>query len=553
MAEETKVLLINDNDATRHDLETVLSFVGEQVVSASSANWHSTITEAVSKPQQVCLALINDCQQLDTLQLLKDLHAWEPGLPFVLIGEQQLPERLDADLQSRITATLSEALTHQPLLDAIHKSKLFHEHYNRLRDFGGVRDYNMFRSLVGRSDPIQRVRHMMGQVANTEVSVLITGESGTGKEVVARNLHLNSARADKPFVPINCGAIPRELLESELFGHEKGAFTGAISSRVGRFELADGGTLFLDEIGDMPLTMQVKLLRVLQERSFERVGGVKTIQTDVRILAATHKDLEKMIDEGEFRQDLFYRINVFPIEMPSLRERATDVPLLLNELITAMEAEGRGSVRFNSGAIASLCRHNWPGNVRELANLVERMAILYPHGIVGLEDLPKKFLHLSDQEINEASLSATSLSQNSPSENSSTAAQSVVPIQGLSSSVSSSSGSGSPGFLPPDGGSLLPLHGLDLKEYLANLEKDLIEQALDDSGGVVARAADRLHIRRTTLVEKMRKYQLQRRQTEAGEGAESESESESKLESEDQQKADAASSSHEDPDQAASA
>ena len=551
MAEETKVLLINDNDATRHDLETVLSFVGEQVVSASSANWHSTITEAVSKPQQVCLALINDCQQLDTLQLLKDLHAWEPGLPFVLIGEQQLPEQLDADLQSRITATLPEALSHQPLLDAIHKSKLFHGHYNRLRDFGGVRDYNMFRSLVGRSDPIQRVRHMMGQVANTEVSVLITGESGTGKEVVARNLHLNSARADKPFVPINCGAIPRELLESELFGHEKGAFTGAISSRVGRFELADGGTLFLDEIGDMPLTMQVKLLRVLQERSFERVGGVKTIQTDVRILAATHKDLEKMIDEGEFRQDLFYRINVFPIEMPSLRERATDVPLLLNELITAMEAEGRGSVRFNSGAIASLCRHNWPGNVRELANLVERMAILYPHGIVGLEDLPKKFLHLSDQEINEASLSATSLSQNSPSENSSTAAQSVVPIQGLSSSVSSSSGSGSPGFLPPDGGSLLPLHGLDLKEYLANLEKDLIEQALDDSGGVVARAADRLHIRRTTLVEKMRKYQLQRRQTEAEVGAESESES--KLESEDQQKADAASSSHEDPDQAASA
>jgi sigma-54 specific flagellar transcriptional regulator A len=558
MAEDTKVLLINDNDATRHDLETVLSFVGEQVVSASSANWHSTVTEAVSKPQQVCLALINDCQQLDTLQLLKDLHEWEPGLPFVLIGEQQLPEQLDADLQSRITATLPEALTHQPLLDAIHKSKLFHEHYNRLRDFGGVRDYNMFRSLVGRSDPIQRVRHMMGQVANTEVSVLITGESGTGKEVVARNLHLNSARADKPFVPINCGAIPRELLESELFGHEKGAFTGAISSRAGRFELADGGTLFLDEIGDMPLTMQVKLLRVLQERSFERVGGVKTIQTDVRILAATHKDLEKMIDEGEFRQDLFYRINVFPIEMPSLSERATDVPLLLNELITAMEAEGRGSVRFNSGAIASLCRHNWPGNVRELANLVERMAILHPHGIVGLEDLPKKFLHLSDQEINEASLSATSLSatslsENSPLENSNTAAQSVVPIQGLSSSGSSSSGSGSPGFLPPDGGSLLPLHGLDLKEYLANLEKDLIEQALDDSGGVVARAADRLHIRRTTLVEKMRKYQLQKRQTEAEAGAESEAEAESELQSEEQQKPDVASSSHEDPDQAASA
>ena len=172
--------------------------------------------------------------------------------------------------------------------------------------------------------------------------------------MVARSLHLNSNRADKPFIPINCGAIPSELLESELFGHEKGAFTGAISARVGRFELADGGTLFLDEIGDMPLNMQVKLLRVLQERSFERVGGVETIQTDVRIIAATHKDLEQMIRDEKFREDLYYRLNVFPIEMPPLRNRSEDVPLLLNELITSLESERRGSVRFNSGAIDSL-------------------------------------------------------------------------------------------------------------------------------------------------------------------------------------------------------
>jgi len=325
---------------------------------------------------------------------------------------------------------------------------------------------------------------MMGQVANTEVSVLITGESGTGKEVVARNLHLNSSRADKPFVPINCGAIPRELLESELFGHEKGAFTGAISSRAGRFELAEGGTLFLDEIGDMPLNMQVKLLRVLQERSYERVGGVKTMQTDVRIFAATHKDLEAMIERGEFRQDLYYRINVFPIEMPSLRERPEDIPLLLNELITVMEAEKRGSVRFNSGAISSLRRHPWLGNVRELANLVERMAILYPHGIVGVNDLPKKFRHLSDSEISQSSVEFNSDN---------------VAVDSAAESKH-------------DGDPLLPLNGLDLKEYLANLEKDLIEQALDDSGGVVARAADRLNIRRTTLVEKMRKYTLMKKQ-----------------------------------------
>ena len=339
----------------------------------------------------------------------------------------------------------------------------------------------MFRSLVGTSAEVQRIRQIMGQVADKEVTVLITGESGTGKEVVARNLHMNSRRAGKPFVPINCGAIPPELLESELFGHEKGAFTGAIATRVGRFELAEGGTLFLDEIGDMPLPMQVKLLRVLQEHCYERVGGTRTIHTDVRIFAATHKNLETMIDAGTFRQDLYYRVNVFPIEMPALRERADDIPFLLNELISRLEHEKRGSVRFNSSAIASMCRHPWPGNVRELANLVERMAILHPHGIVGVHDLPPKFRHLADEEI----VSMESL-----------------PV--LQAPPPSDPKVGSPQ-------ALLPLNGLDLKEYLANLEKDLIEQALNDSGGIVARAADRLNIRRTTLVEKMRKYDMQRK------------------------------------------
>jgi len=486
MVEETKILLITDEENNRREFETVLAFLGETVVSASSIDWHVRASEATAKPSDFSLALIGNCSKSAVGELLCDLHRWEEGLPFVLVGQVDLPEHFDADITSRITATLGKKLSYQPLLDSLHKAKLFHEHYNRLRDFDGVKDFNMFRSLVGNSDAIHRVRHMMGQVANTEVSVLITGESGTGKEVVARNLHLNSARADKPFVPINCGAIPRELLESELFGHEKGAFTGAISSRAGRFELAEGGTLFLDEIGDMPLNMQVKLLRVLQERSFERVGGVKTLQTNVRILAATHKDLEAMIDLGDFRQDLYYRINVFPIEMPSLRERAEDIPLLLNELITILEADKRGSVRFNSGAISSLCRHPWLGNVRELANLVERMAILYPHGIVGINDLPNKFRHLSDQEIAQVTSDAAT-------------GNTVVNVTSNSAPKT-------------DTETLLPLNGLDLKEYLANLEKDLISQALDDSAGVVARAADRLNIRRTTLVEKMRKYNLQKKQ-----------------------------------------
>ena len=335
----------------------------------------------------------------------------------------------------------------------------------------------------------------MGQVANKEVSVLITGESGTGKEVIARNLHLNSSRAEKPFVPINCGAIPRELLESELFGHEKGAFTGAIAARIGRFELAEGGTLFLDEIGDMPLSMQVKMLRVLQEKTFERVGGVATIDTDVRILAATHKDLEVMIEQGGFRQDLYYRLNVFPIEMPPLRQREEDIPLLINELISIMEAEKRGSVRFNSAAIASLRQYPWPGNVREVANLIERMAILYPHGIVGLNELPENFRN-PVKEVPGSDVEELAAQQ---------AADSVSIRESVLESAQAT---------------MLPPQSLDLKEYLATLEKDLIDKALKDSGGVVARAADRLNIPRTTLVEKVRKYSLHKKSGESSQDSE---------------------------------
>ncbi|MEQ8407174.1 MAG: sigma-54 dependent transcriptional regulator [Gammaproteobacteria bacterium] len=479
MTENPKILLIDDNIETRRDLTTILNFLGEQATVGSSADWAEQVATE-SDPQDFCAAMIGRCDLVSLTQLLSQLYEWEPGLPFILLTDQPVPGNLPSELHSRITAALEGNFSYQPLLDALHKAKLFYDNYHRLREVAGIRDYNLFHSLVGNSKCVQKVRNMMAHVANKEVSVLITGESGTGKEVVARNLHLNSARAEKPFVPINCGAIPRELLESELFGHEKGAFTGAVAARAGRFELADGGTLFLDEIGDMPLSMQVKLLRVLQERSFERVGGVQTIQTNVRILAATHKDLEQMITAGQFREDLYYRINVFPIEMPPLRDRTGDVPLLIHELISIMEKEERGSVRFNSAAIRCLTEYDWPGNVRELANLVERMAILHPHGIVGVNDLPEKFR--GDELIEGERLD-----------------DAIVPPlkQGVGEEC-------------PD--SLLPLNGLDLKEYLSNLEKDLISQALEDSAGVVARAANRLHVRRTTLVEKMRKYNLVRGQ-----------------------------------------
>ncbi len=329
--------------------------------------------------------------------------------------------------------------------------------------------------LIGNSNAIERINLMIDQVSDTNASVLILGDSGTGKEVIARNIHAQSSRSKKPFIPINCGAIPADLLESELFGHEKGAFTGAISSRQGRFELAEGGVIFLDEIGDMPLPMQVKLLRVLQERCYEKVGSNKSIKTDVRVIAATHRRLEDLIAEGEFREDLFYRLNVFPIEVSPLRERRSDIPLLIHEMISRIERENRGSVRLSKKAIAMLQQYEWPGNVRELANLIERLAILFPHGVVDSKDLPEKYQApgaiTQDMETGE---------------------DDPAPLQ-QGTDLSE-----------------LPSDGIDMKKYLTDIEIALIEQALSKTNNVVARAATMLNMRRTTLVEKMRKYEIER-------------------------------------------
>ena len=338
-----------------------------------------------------------------------------------------------------------------------------------------------FQDFVGTSQSAVEVRELMAHAAERDVTVLITGESGTGKEVVARLLHQASHRADWPFVPINCGAIPAELLESELFGHEKGAFTGAISHKTGRFELAHGGTLFLDEIGDLPFAMQVKLLRAIEHKSFERVGGTHTKNADVRIVAATNLDLESKMASGEFREDLYYRLNVFPIELTPLRERSDDLKMLIDVLVARIEQEQGLTVRFSMDAIALLESLPWPGNVRELANLLQRLAIQYPNSLVRVEDLPKKYSNAQRNSSTPTSIASEQVEHRQLGE---------TPI--ARDEV------------------LLPVNGLDLKDYLTRLERSLIQQALDDTNSVVARAADRLHIRRTTLVEKMRKHGLAR-------------------------------------------
>ena len=340
---------------------------------------------------------------------------------------------------------------------------------------------------TGKSEAVVRLRRLIDQVAAFDTTVLVLGESGTGKEVAARAIHQQSPRRDGPFVAINCGAIPPDLLESELFGHEKGAFTGALSARKGRFEMAEGGTLLLDEIGDMSLPMQVKLLRVLQERSFERVGGGQTIRCNVRVIAATHRNLEARIAEGQFREDLFYRLNVFPIEMPALRERLDDLPVLVQTIADQLARTGRGAVRFAEEALQALRAYAWPGNVRELTNLVERLAVLHPGGLVRVQDLPARYR--GDYSLPPAALSGAPLPSPAPPR----------------SNESQDS--------PPANASL-PEDGIDLRDHMASIELALINEALQRTQGVVAHAAQLLGLRRTTLVEKLRKYGIEREQTE---------------------------------------
>lgn len=462
------VLMIDSADGFYQQLRALLEFIEcETVIQAAPDNWQKK-----SEKVDISVAFVSDHLGDSLSDFIQSLHKTHPSLPIVLLVTKggDLAAMTDQTKQC-ILRTMEYPFKYQDVTNVLHQAQIFYQSKTSTES-----NYSpeLFRSLVGNSRGIRHVRKMIEQVAGSDATVIILGESGTGKEVVARNIHYYSARRNKSFVPINCGAIPSDLLESELFGHEKGAFTGAISTRQGRFEMAEGGTLFLDEIGDMSIHMQVKLLRVLQERNFSRIGSNKIIDSDVRIIAATHRDLEKAIQGGNFREDLFYRLNVFPIEMPPLRDRVEDIPLLVNELIKRLEHENRGSVRLTQSAIMALCQYNWPGNVRELANLIERLVIIHPYGVVDVHDLPDKF-QIDPVELSEAKL----------------------PVSNLMS-------------IDPFDTPRLPQEGIDLKEHLTNLECSLIKQALEDAGGVVAHAANRLNLRRTTLVEKLRKYGLQR-------------------------------------------
>jgi sigma-54 specific flagellar transcriptional regulator A len=462
--------LVIESDAARvNAVMSALQFLGYHPQHGASC---TDVSESTHAWRAVYVGKVDDAEMERQVALLGDSAA---QIPLLLAEDSPWAEQLRAPkspFAGRL-ATLNFPLSYEKLTETLRNV------YARL--LGGRSSGQRF---VGESAPMVRVNGLIRQVAPFDSTVLVLGESGTGKEMVARSIHECSPRRDKPFVAINCGAIPAELLESELFGHEKGAFTGAISARKGRFELAEGGTLFLDEIGDMSLPMQVKLLRVLQERAYERVGGSKTQHCDVRIIAATHRNLEQSIVDGRFREDLYYRLSVFPLELPSLRERLEDLPTLINEFNLRLAGRGLGAVRFSAGAMNALQAHAWPGNVRELSNLVERMAILLPHGEVRGSDLPQKYRGSARAgEVHGAALLAMM--------------EDEAPVVEAVSQ---------PAF---ESERLLPAQGLDLKDHLADIEVGLIRQALDATGGVVAHAARLLHMQRTTLVEKLRKYGLQ--------------------------------------------
>ena len=479
-----RILLIDDNKTRIQQLEAVFQFMGYRIETACSTDYVSCFSET----DQLCGIFVGDGIERQAI-VVSDIVERANKIPVSLLISKETVLQVSTLIINSVFQVLEWPTTYttlKPMLDKLSISGT--ETFFAVREVSDRRSFSIER-LKGKSQAIVDIRKLINQVAESDATVLILGESGTGKEVVARALHDASFRKDKPFVPINCGAIPGELLESELFGHEKGAFTGALATRQGRFEMAEGGTLFLDEIGDMPMTMQVKLLRVLQERTFERVGSNKTIHCDVRVIAATHRYLEHEIKENRFREDLFYRLNVFPIEIPALKDRSEDIPLLVNDLIARMEASNRGSVRLTNAALAVLMQHEWPGNVRELANLIERLAIINPKGLVDATDLPEKFQQYKVSEQIVDDVDAVNVDEDDTFQ--------TCEVIGIFE--------GSSGALAQ-----LPTQGIDLKEYLNVLEVDLIRQALNECSGVVAHAAKRLNMRRTTLVEKLRKYDVQR-------------------------------------------
>jgi DNA-binding NtrC family response regulator len=455
------VLVVDDEELYRSALERILRRASHQVTTAKDAREALALVSAQHFDLVLCDVKMPGLSGLELVRQIRDLDA---ELPCIVItgygGPESSVKALDAGAFWYLEKPFEQGnldVVRRLVEQAVEHGRLKSE--NRMLQ-SQLRSRYRFENIVGNGPAIRRVLELVEKVADTDSTVLVTGESGTGKERIARALHFSSRRADRMFVTVNCGAIPEELLESELFGHVRGAFTNAVNHREGRFAVADSGTIFLDEIGDMSPSLQVKLLRVLQDRTFEPVGSSKTVKVNVRVIAATHQNLEQAIRDNRFREDLFYRLNVIPIGVPPLRERREDIPLLVHHFLDSLTQEKERRIDgISDEAMACLCGYDWPGNVRELENLIERIVVLRGQGEIGVEDLPDS-LRTSESAVS-----------------------SVAPR------------------VPPS--------GLSFNEVVAELEADLILQALEHTHGNKNQAARLLRLNRTTLIEKIKKKGLE--------------------------------------------
>ena len=455
-----RILVVDDEAIIVKALVKYLTQEGYEVDSAGDG------AEAIEKFKNGHFdLLVTDLKMptMDGIDLIREIRALSPTTAcIVMTGYGSIAnavEAMKAGAFHYVTKPFELADVGMIVKKAIEHGQLT-EHNHILQK--QVRGRYGFEKIIGGSDEIEEVLRLVEKVADTDSTVLILGESGTGKELVARAVHYNSRRNEKPLVPVNCGAIPENLLESELFGHMKGSFTGAIQSKMGRFEMANGGTIFLDEIGDMSLRLQVKILRVLQERKFEPVGSTKTVEVDVRIITATHRNLEDLVAKGEFREDLFYRLNVIPLHIPALRSRICDVPILVDHFLKAYAEHNHVPPPVIPQEILSLfMNYKWPGNVRELENTIERLAVLRPGQEIQLTDLPDKFLQATDTIFKNSALH-------------------------------------------------IPETGFSLKNAVNDFENTLILKALEKTGWNKNKAASLLKLNRTTLVEKIKKKQLEK-------------------------------------------
>jgi DNA-binding NtrC family response regulator len=479
---EAKRLLIADDELNmRRVLEAILRRDGYEVVTVANGN------EALANMGRGINMVITDLKMpgLDGMGLLRRLSVDYPDVPVVMITAHGSVENAVEAVKLGAFDYLEKPFDQEQIHQIVAKAMRTHMLSRRDARPEDPTSHGRFR-LVGDSPAIRQIYAVVEKVADTPSTVLITGESGTGKELVARALHDNSSRRTGPFIKINCAAIPKTLMESELFGYEKGAFTGAVGSKPGRFELAHGGTLFLDEIGEIPVEMQVKLLRVLQESEFERVGGIKTIKVDVRLLTATNRDLAAEIASGGFRDDLFYRLNVVPIHLPALRERRQDIPMLVDHFIARFNERLKKQITgADPEAVERLVAHNWPGNIRELENVIERTILFCEGPRIQLEDLPREF-------------GGGTVSSSQPDL---VAAAAAVPAPA----------SPAPSAAPPVGEEVGSLKEA-VRVETERVERDLIQRALDETGGNVTQAARKLQISRKSLQTKMKELGLRDRE-----------------------------------------